>query len=26
VFQSGYPYTIILVTATNEQFSFMITR
>lgn len=25
VFQSGYPYTIILVTATNEQFSFMIT-
>ena len=25
-FQSGYPYTIILVTATNEQFSFMITR
>jgi len=26
VFQSGYPYTIIMVTATNEQFSFMITR
>jgi len=26
VFQSGYPYTITLVTATNEQFSFMITR
>jgi hypothetical protein len=26
LFQSGYPYTIILVTATNEQFSFMITR
>ena len=26
VFQSGYPYTIIFVTATNEQFSFMITR
>jgi hypothetical protein len=26
VFQSGYPYTIILITATNEQFSFMITR
>ena len=26
VFQSGFPYTIILVTATNEQFSFMITR
>jgi FlaG/FlaF family flagellin (archaellin) len=26
VFQSGYPYTIILVTATNSQFSFMITR
>jgi FlaG/FlaF family flagellin (archaellin) len=25
-FQSGFPYTIILVTATNEQFSFMITR
>ena len=26
VFQSGYPYTIILVTATNAQFSFMITE
>jgi FlaG/FlaF family flagellin (archaellin) len=25
-FQSGFPYTIVLVTATNEQFSFMITR
>ena len=25
-FQSGFPYTIILVTATNAQFSFMITR
>jgi hypothetical protein len=25
-FQPGYPYTIILVTSTNEQFSFMITR
>ncbi len=26
VFQSGYPYTITMVTSTNEQFSFMITR
>ena len=26
VFQSGYPYTIMFVTSTNEQFSFMITR
>ena len=26
VFQSGYPYTIIMITSTNEQFSFMITR
>lgn len=25
-FQSGFPYTIILVTANNEQFSFQITR
>jgi hypothetical protein len=26
VFQSGYPYTVILISATNEQFSFTINR